>query len=61
MVTVLNLTTQYAGLSSDTKPTDGARNGDSFFEMDTGDTYWYDADGKAWVKPNATDEETPAG
>ena len=37
------------GLSTDTKP--AAANGSEFLEMDTGDTYYYDADSSAWVKP----------
>lgn len=39
------------GLSSDTKPThDQVPNGSTFVEMDTGDVYMYDANGKTWLK-----------
>lgn len=38
---------QYAGLSTDGKPTD-ASNGSVFIEMDTGKLYFYDATGETW-------------
>ena len=43
------------GLSTDTKPTDTycgvtIPNGSSFREIDTGKTYLYDADSKAWFE-----------
>lgn len=44
------------GLSSDEKPIDlwmknrPVGNGSIFHEIDTGDEYMYDADGKQWVK-----------
>lgn len=37
-----------AGLSTDSKPTDGIANGSMFVEMDTGKIYLYDADGATW-------------
>lgn len=48
---------QIVGLSTDTKPTGGILTGSEFFEIDTGDRYYYDEDGDAgseWVKPGAT-------
>lgn len=41
--------TEYYGLSTDTKPTAGVRNGDVFCEMDTMDVYLFDADNGAWL------------
>lgn len=52
MVTVMNQQTQYAGLSTDTKPVDGVQNGDSFVEIDTSDIYYFDAENEEWVSPN---------
>lgn len=38
---------QFAGLSTDEKPTgDSIQNGSSFIEMDTGKLFFYDADGE---------------
>lgn len=41
---------KYYGLSTDTKPIEGVKNGDSYIEMDT--TYWYlfDEENKIWYK-----------
>ena len=42
------------GLSTDTKPTTNIVNGSEFFEMDTGKTYFFNADasaGEEWVNP----------
>lgn len=54
MISIKNtLMTEYIGLSTDTKPVTGVYNGSIFYEMDTGDTYYFDADGTAgseWVK-----------
>lgn len=50
------------GLSTDVKPTNVAT-GSEFFEMDTLDTYMFNADKPEWVKitPEETqDEEQPA-
>lgn len=51
-----NNATKFAltGLSTDTKPTvtfDGKKiaNGSSFFEMDTQEVMFYDADSDAWI------------
>jgi len=50
MVSIVNLEmTEYIGLSTDTKPSDHMSNGSSFYEMDTGKTYYYDADGEEWI------------
>ena len=49
MVSMVNLsTTEYRGLSTDIKP-EKDDNGSSFYEMDTGKTYYYDADNEQWV------------
>lgn len=48
MVTVDNLTNEFDGLSTDTKPTDGVRNGSVFIEIDTGKIYLYDEEGAEW-------------
>lgn len=37
-------------LSTDTKPTDDMANGSLCLEMDTGDFYYFDGDGKDWNK-----------
>ena len=37
-----------AGLSTDTKPTDGIATGSLFLEVDTGDVYAFDEDGGTW-------------
>lgn len=52
MVTTTNMSMEYMGLSTDTKPTDGVPNGSIFVEIDTGDVYFYDADpnGAGWTK-----------
>ena len=48
MITVGNLTNEYNGLSTDTKPTDGVRNGSVFIEIDTGKRYLFDEENKEW-------------
>lgn len=40
--------TELAGLSTDTKPTDGVATNALFLELDTGDFYYFD--GTAWAK-----------
>ena len=47
---------KYIGLSTDVKPSYMepcivAMNGSSFYEMDTGNTYWFDEENHAWVRP----------
>ena len=39
---------QLRGLSSDEKPTEGVPNGSTFEEIDTGNEFMFDADGKIW-------------
>jgi len=47
MITIDNLTTAYNGLSTDEKPTD-ARNGDTFYEIDTKKTYAFNKESGQW-------------
>ena len=50
MVSIVNsIMTKYVGLSTDTKPTEEIDNGSSFYEMDTGATYYFDADSETWI------------
>lgn len=42
-------TVEFYGLSTDTKPTEGVRNADVFYEMDTMDVYLFDADSQTWL------------
>lgn len=59
MVTVCNLTNEYDGLSTDTKPTNGVRNGSKFVEIDTGKEYLFDEEGQEWnEQPSAAASET---
>lgn len=45
---------EYAGVSTDTKPTTGLVTGSKFTEADTGDVYmFYEADTPAWGKVTA--------
>ena len=41
---------EYVCLHDDEKPTDGIVNGSICIEMDTGDVYFFNAAGSAWVK-----------
>lgn len=41
---------EFAGLSTDTKPTEGIATGSLFLEVDTGDVYAYDESGTTWNK-----------
>ena len=50
---------RYRGLSSDTKP--DAPNGSDFLEIDTGKTWYYDAESGKWIDPTASNDDTPAG
>ena len=45
---------EYAGLSTDTKPTDMVATGSLFLEVDTGDIYAYDEEGGQWNKVAST-------
>lgn len=60
MVSTDRMIMHYRGLSSDTKP-DAPPNGSDFLEIDTGKTWYYDADGGDWIDPTASDDDTPAG
>lgn len=41
---------EYAGLSTDTKPTDGIATGAIFVEVDTGNVFFFNENGKTWVE-----------
>lgn len=41
-------TQQFYGKSTDTKPTEGASNGDCFIEEDTSKIYFYDEEDATW-------------
>ena len=63
MVTVGSNSREYDGLSTDTKPTGGARNGEIFIEIDTGKIYLFDEEGQKWYEQEASstdpDETNP--
>ena len=42
-------TASLSGLSTDEKP-NGKENGEEFYEIDTGDYYYWDAENETWVK-----------
>ena len=44
------------GLSTDDKPTTGIATGSSFFEVDTGDVYFFDEESGTWINPDAEEE-----
>lgn len=48
---------KYTGLSSDTKPQSDVPNGSSFYEMDTDDTYYFDASSTDWIKASTQAKE----
>ena len=55
---------KFVGLSSDKKPSSmepfvTQMNGSTFFEMDTGHTYWFDEERRAWIRPGEVEEEKP--
>ena len=50
MVTVNNLISEYNGLSTDTKPIDGVRNGSVFNEIDSGKVFIYDEENARWIE-----------
>ena len=56
MISNLNLTDEYAGLSKDSKPTAGVRNGSSFIEMDTGKVYLFNEAAGEWVEIGGASE-----
>ena len=41
---------EFAGLSTDTKPTSGVGTGSIFVEVDTGTVFFFDEDGGTWVE-----------
>lgn len=41
---------EYNGLSTDPKPTEGVKNADIFYEMDTKKVYLFDEDGQQWLE-----------
>lgn len=41
---------EYAGLSTDEKPTEGVATGSVFIEVDTANAYLYDEEGEEWEK-----------
>ena len=49
MVSVMGTGTTFAGLSTDTKPTN-VGNTSVFYEMDTNTAYMFDADNKQWYE-----------
>lgn len=51
LASVKNTYNKYAGLSSETKPTDNIPMFSLFFEVDTGDTHYFD--GSSWSKVGA--------
>lgn len=56
MVTLNTQIGHWFGLSTDTKPTSGIRNGDDFTEIDTGKKWYYDEENGEWLDPTATDD-----
>lgn len=59
MVSNTNMAMHYRGLADDNKPTT-APNGSDFLEIDTGKTWYFDADSGDWVDPTATPEDANA-
>lgn len=59
MITILNETTDkiltLTGLAADLTDVPACSNGSTFFAMDEGKTYYFDADNSQWVDP--TEEE----
>ena len=42
--------TNYAGLSTDTKPTEGLATGSFFMEVDTSKAYFFDEESGDWIE-----------
>lgn len=57
MVSLTNMAEEFAGLSTDEKPTEGISNGSSFIEMDTGKTYFFDEESSSWIEWVVTPED----
>lgn len=57
MISILNQTTdnrlQLIGLVADLTDAPACSNGSTFFTMDEGKTYYYDADNDLWIDPTA--------
>lgn len=52
----------YNGLSTHEKPTsDFFAYGSTFFEVDTGNVYFYNEETQSWVNPNATEPAETEG
>ena len=47
---------EFAGKSTDTKPTEGIMTGSTFLEVDTGDAYLFEEEAPAWHKAGGSDE-----
>lgn len=60
MVTIDNLTTNYNGTSQDQLP-EGCRNGDTFFEVDTGILYAYDEENGEWIAQDGSGNSNGGG
>lgn len=45
-----NVQATYCCLSSDTKPTEGMKNGSTIYEMDTKKGYVFDEENKQWLE-----------
>lgn len=60
MITTSNMTTEYRGLSTDSKPTE-ARNGDLYIEIDTGSLYIYDEENDEWDEVTSGGSSPPSG
>lgn len=41
---------EMAGLSTDTKPTEGIMTGSSYLEIDTGDVFLFDEESGTWIE-----------
>lgn len=46
---------EFAGLSTDTKPTEEVGTGSVFLEVDTGSAYFYDEVGEDWIQAGGGD------
>ncbi len=42
--------TEFRGLSTDTKPTDNVPNGSTYLEMDTSKVFGFDEEHKVWIE-----------
>ena len=58
MVTIPNLASEFVGLSTDTKPTEGVANGSTFVEMDTSTLYAFDEEGQDWIEISSSNSDS---